>query len=353
MKNRFSKGKKQGFLGFIFYLSLSGMVLGLSCCSKKPPKADVNAPAVDAVVTVNGFDITESNLKALIKPEIEKIKAKTANLPSEFIQQYEKQLTQWSLDKLISEHLLDEQVKQAKIVVTEEELLKRMGEIAAAQQPPLTLEEYQKKLEDYGQSFDAYKREFRRQMLYQKLLEPQWAGKLDVNEADAKQYYSDNLKEFDVPEQTRASHILIVPDTSQPDADPNQAKTMAKAKAEALLKQIREGADFAALAKANSACSSAANGGDLNFFARGQMVAPFDKAAFELQPGQISDVVETKFGYHIIKVTDRKEASKITFEEVKDRIIDKLKQQKQSDFVTEYIESLKDKAHIVYHIKKE
>ena len=127
--------------------------------------------------------------------------------------------------------------------------------------------------------------------------------KIDVTENDANNYYSGNPKEFETPEQVKASHILIASDTSDTSVDPNDAKAKALAKAEQLLAQLKDGADFAELAKANSTCPSASKGGDLGFFSKGDMVAPFEEAAFALEPGQLSDIVETKFGYHIIKRT--------------------------------------------------
>jgi len=331
---------------FIFYFSLCFVAWGLACRPKAPPEAD------NVAVTVNGVDITESDVEALVQPELDKIAAKAAQLSPEFIEQNKKQLRERALEMLIVERLLDEQVKQAKIVITEEEAISRITEKAAAQQPPLSLQEYKKKMEGYGQSFDEYKNNFRKELAYQKLLEPQWADKINVVEDDARKYYSENPKQFEIPEQVRASHILITPDNSDPNADPNEAKAKAKAKAEDLLKQIKEGADFAGLAKAHSGCASAANGGDLGFFGRGQMVAPFEKAAFELKPGQLSDIVETQYGYHIIKVTDRKDAGGIPFEQTKDDIINRLMQKKQFEFIRKYIQSLKDKADIAYPIRQ-
>jgi peptidyl-prolyl cis-trans isomerase C len=354
LQNRCGKIKRQSFASFILYILLLGAVIGLSCCSKKSPRADVNTPADDVVVIVDGFNIVESDVEALVKPELEKITAKAAKSSHEYLQQTEKHIRKWALDKLITEHLLSEQIEKEKIVVTEQELNRLISERAAEQEPPLSIEELKAKLEEHGQSFEAFKADFRKEILYHKLLEPQFAGKLDVTEDEIKQYYSDYKREFEIPEQVRASHILITPDTSQPGTDPNETKAIAKAKAESLLKRVRDGADFAELAKANSADGvSAEKGGDLGFFPRGEMVPPFEKAAFALQPGQISDVVETRFGYHIIKVTDRKEGSVIPFEQAKDYIIAKLTQERRSEFVTEYIEKLKDKAHIVYPIHKE
>jgi len=347
-KSRNARSKGQNFLLFIFYLSLCFVAWGLACRPKVPTEAD------NVAVTVNGVDITESDIEALVQPELDKIAAKAAQLPPEFTEQYKKQLRERALEMLIVERLLDEQVKQTKIVVTEEEVISRISEMAAAQSAqggPLSLQEYKKKIEGYGQSFDEYKNEFRKQLGYQKLMEPQWADKINVTEDDARQYYSENPKQFEIPEQIRASHILIKPDASEAGTDPNQAKAKAKAKAEDLLKQVKEGADFAELAKAHSGCGSAANGGDLGFFGRGQMVGPFEESAFQLKPGQLSDIVETQYGYHIIKVTDRKDAGGIPFEQTKDDIINRLMQKKQFEFIKKYIQSLKDKADIAYPIR--
>ncbi|MFB0524042.1 MAG: peptidylprolyl isomerase [Phycisphaerae bacterium] len=347
LKSRNVRSERQNFLPFIFYFSLLVIAWHLACRPKAPPEAD------NVAVTVNGVGIPEDDVEALVQPELDKIADKAAQLPPEFIEQYEKQVRQWALEKLISEQLLDEKVKEARIIVTEEEVISRVREILATQQPPLSLEQYHERLAERGQSFDEYKNEFRKQLGYQKLMEPQWADQIKVTEDDAREYYSENQKQFEVPEQVRASHILIKPDTSDPNIDPNEAKAGAKAKAEDLLKQIKENADFAELAKAHSGCPSAARGGDLGFFSKGQMVAPFEKAAFDLKPGQLSDIVETKFGYHIIKVTDRKDAQVIPFEQTGDDIINGLIRKKQSEFIKNYIQSLKDKADIVYPPDKE
>jgi peptidyl-prolyl cis-trans isomerase C len=205
---------------------------------------------------------------------------------------------------------------------------------------------------EYGESFDEIKKEVREGLARNKFMQTYWAGKINVTEEDAQKYYQENPNEFETPEQVRVSHILIKPKyvdpNVDPNADPNEAKAAAKAKAENLLKQIKDGADFAELAKANSDCPSAPNGGDLGFVPKGETTPAFEKAAFELQVGQVSDVVETEYGYHIIKVTDHKDASKTSFEDAKDDIIKQLIQKKQSELADEYIESLKAKANIVY-----
>ena len=114
--------------------------------------------------------------------------------------------------------------------------------------------------------------------------------------------YNDNIQQYSTPEQVRASHILLKTEGKDDAA--------VKKQAEDLLAQIKKGASFEELAKKNSQDeASAAKGGDLDFFNKGQMVPEFDKAAFSLPLGQLSDLVKTSFGYHIIKVTERKPAS--------------------------------------------
>ena len=356
-------------------LAIFIVAFNLSCRAKTPAESDADKPepgpgrteadvslvepntggettADSVAVTINGVDITESEIEKLIKPQLDRMAKQSSNQPPAFVEQLKNMLRQQALEVMITGRLLDEKVKDANIVVTEEEVIGRLKEIASAQRPPLSLEDFEKRIGGYS-SFDKVKQEVRRGLGYQKFMQTQWVGKINVTEDEAKRHYDENPKQFEVPEQVRASHILIKPDTTGPDADPNQAKAKAKTKIQDLLKQIKEGADFAEVAKANSACPSAAQGGDLNFFPRGRMVAPFEKAAFELEIGQISDIVETSFGYHIIKVTDRKDASLISFEQAKSSIINKLTRAKQTEFYKEYVESLKDKANIVYPPGKE
>lgn len=320
-------------------------VSGPNTVSTEPNKSAETA-VDNLAVTVNGVDINESQIEAQLKPMLEKI---GTQLPSAFVEQYKKQLRQRVLDKIIIEQLLDEKVKAAKIVVTDEEIIEQIKKMTSQQQPPLSMEDFKALIEASGQSFDDVKLRIQKGLAYQKLMEAQWAGKINIKEEDAKKYYSENKSKFETPEQVRASHILIKPDTT----DPNQAKATARAKAESLLKQIKGGADFAELARANSDCPSSKQGGDLNFFGRGQMVPAFEKAAFALKPGQVSDVVETQFGYHIIKATDHKDASATPFEQAKDDILKLLTQTKQAEFAEEYIKSLKADANIVYPPGKE
>ena len=142
-------------------------------------------------------------------------------------------------------------------------------------------------------------------------------AKVIVPPADVERAYNDNIDQYSTPEQVRASHILLKTEGKDDAA--------VKAKAEDILKQAKGGADFGELAKKNSEDEgSAKNGGDLDFFTRGRMVPEFDAVAFTLQPGQISDVVKSQFGYHIIKVTDKKEGTRRTLAEMRQQLTDQL-----------------------------
>jgi peptidyl-prolyl cis-trans isomerase C len=140
----------------------------------------------------------------------------------------------------------------------------------------------------------------------------------------------------------RASHILLGVDASASADEKQKAKT----KAEDILKKVKAGEDFAKLAKDNSTCPSSAQGGDLGFFGKGQMVPAFEQAAFSLKTGDVSEVVETQFGYHIIKLTEKKEAETVKLDEVKDRISDYLKNQKMQKAVTDFLNGVKGNSKV-------
>jgi peptidyl-prolyl cis-trans isomerase D len=151
------------------------------------------------------------------------------------------------------------------------------------------------------------------------------ASQITVSDADIKSYYDQNTKRYTVDEQRRASHILIAAGKDAPAAE----KAAAKAKAESLLAQLRKNpADFARLAKENSQDpGSAERGGDLDFFGKGMMVKPFEQAAYKLKQGEISDVVQSDFGYHIIQVTGVKPAATKTLDQVRNDIAGEIRKQ--------------------------
>jgi peptidyl-prolyl cis-trans isomerase C len=324
-----------------------------------PTKAAATDDPNGVAVTVDGFAITEGDLASEMKPVLDRMAARSSNNP-QFLQQYAERLRQQVLDGLIVEHLLGKEVKAAGIAVTEEQVTEKIEEMARRQS--MSMEDFKSLVESFGKSLDEVRQRIARGLAYEKLMETRFKEKIAVTEEEARQYYDQNTGEFHKGEQVEASHILIKPETAAPAdpnlpaADPNQAKAAARSRAAEILGKIRQGEDFAELAKAHSNCPSASKGGQLGFGTRsdpntgtrGTWVEPFEKAAFALDVGQVSDVVETRFGYHIIKATGRTPAATRPFEQVRDDIIQQLSVEKQRQVGGEYIESLKAGAEIVY-----
>ena len=305
--------------------------------------------ADEVAVTVNGEKIMESQIDEAVKPQLARMASQTANIPPAFVESFKQRMRQQALEKMIIEKLIDVEVAKAKIELSDDDVTKLITEeIAGKQNPPMSYDDFKALVVAQGQNFDEVRKDIKKGFTYLKFMESKWVGKTDVNDAEAKAYYDENAKEFEKPEMCKASHILVKfpePDpNADPNSDPNLVKAAAKTKAEAILEKVKAGGDFAALAKENSDCPSAQNGGDLGEFGEGQMVPEFEKAAFALKDGEVSGIVETSFGYHIIKKTGYTPASVTKFEDAKAEIIETLKQKKQSEFARGYVETLKEEA---------
>jgi peptidyl-prolyl cis-trans isomerase C len=162
-----------------------------------------------------------------------------------------------------------------------------------------------------------------------------------VSEGDVRDYYSQHKKELGVPEQVRARHILFKVDPAGSEGEKNGARE----RAEAVLKRAKTGEDFEKLVQAYSEDeSSKENGGDLGYFTRGWTVPGFEEVAFDTNPGEISDIVETRYGYHIIKVEDHLDARERSFEEMRYYIRDELQRQMVTSRVQEFIRETTAKA---------
>src|SRR5262249_42661514 len=203
-------------------------------------------------------------------------------------------------------------------------------------------EAFEKALKDRGMTVDSLKSDARTDLSVNKVMDGAVANIPGPTDAEAKDFYEKNPDKFKEDEQVRASHILVRVD---PNADAKM-KARAKAEIDSVLKQAKSGADFAQLAQQHSQDGSAAQGGDVGYFPKGQMVPEFDQAAFALPVGQVSGVVTTQFGYHVIKVTDRKPARTIPLDEAMPRIKGYLEQQKKQKAAETFIDGLKKKSKI-------
>jgi len=196
---------------------------------------------------------------------------------------------------------------------------------------------------DRKMTLDQIKADARRDMSIAKLIDAEIAPRVAVKPGQVEDFYKSNPDQFIQPERVRASHILIA---AAENADA-AAKAQAKAKAEQILKDLKAGKDFAALARQHSQDpGSAVNGGDLGFFPQGQMVGPFNDAAFTLKPGATSDLVETKFGYHIIRVAEKQPSRTVPLDEVRPRIEEYLKHQNRESETESFVKALRAKGKV-------
>ena len=162
---------------------------------------------------------------------------------------------------------------------------------------------FQQGIAAQGLTIEQVRQQARTNLLVQKVIDTEIASKVVVQDAEVGAFYQQNLERFKQGDSVHASHILI----GLPQNPTVEQRTEAKSKAQAVLKQVRGGGDFAALARAESQDrGSAQNGGDLGFFSKGQMTPAFEEAAFATKPGTVSGIVETPFGFHIIKVQERR-----------------------------------------------
>lgn len=179
-------------------------------------------------------------------------------------------------------------------------------------------------------------------------LKKEVSDKISVKEDDVEAYYRSHKEEFTEPETVRARHILVKVEPSASEED----KKKAREKAEDILKKARAGEDFSRLASEFSDDpGSKAKGGDLGFFSKGRMVPEFEKAAFALKPGALSSIVETQFGFHIIKVEEKKESFLEPYDKVKDRIRDKALNQKRNAQISEFIEKAMKDAGVEFNME--
>lgn len=197
-------------------------------------------------------------------------------------------------------------------------------------------------LSQFGITRDELESVIRRDLLVRQLIEKRIAPGIEVTEAEARNFYDNNPEQFTSGEQVHARHIIILTKPSDSDSVLAQKRD----KLQDILARARSGEDFAELAKNYSQGPSAQNGGDLGFFSREQMVAPFAQAAFALEPGEISDVVETRFGYHIIKLEERRDAETIGFDEVHDRLMDGLYDRELNTAVENHLQQTRSVAII-------
>jgi len=301
-----------------------------------PPQAPAAKPVPaqlpEVVARVNGETISGKELEDAIRA----ISGRAGPIPPD----ERDRVYRGVLDDMIGYRLMIQEAKARKIAVADAEIDAQVAQIRS--QFPNDAQ-FQQALTAQNTTLEAVRNDTRDEMSAAKLVDSEIASKIAVKPEAVTDFYNKNQDKFQQGARVRASHILIgIPQNA--DA---ATKQQARAKADALLKDLKSGKDFAATAKANSQDpGSAPNGGDLGYFEQGQMVPPFEQAAFALKPGEMSEVVESQFGYHIIKVADRQDTRVVPLEEAKAQIEEFLTQQNRHAQTELFVNALRAKAKI-------
>ncbi|MBI4831796.1 MAG: peptidylprolyl isomerase [Candidatus Lindowbacteria bacterium] len=303
--------------------------------------AEAKQPAEDKIASVNGVIIKRSDFDREAKRLQRQVSMMGKPLAPSEISDMRKEV----LDNLIGAELLYQESQKAGIKVEETAINEKID--ALKKRFPAETD-YQNWLAKMGATEVELKSQLERRDAVELFVNKEVVEKISVPEEEMKDFYDKNPDFFKQPEQVKASHILIKVDQN---ADPAQ-KAEARKKIEEIQQKLKEGADFAELGKEHSDCPSKVKGGDLGYFRRGQMVKPFEEAAFALNPGEMSDIVETNFGFHIIKVTDKKSEGTTPYDEVKARLETYLKQQKVQDAVSAYVDKLEENAKIERYLEE-
>lgn len=275
-------------------------------------------------------------------------------IPEERLKELSKKMVEGMLDKIILLSLVAKDGVKPSPELVKEEFDKMLKSLPAEQ-----AEMMKKQLEFQGKTLDSYKEELSKDknaqegLALNKWIEKNLVPKVAVADADVEKYYREHQEEFKTPESVTASHILITPKvTDDPKATPEakskaaeDADKAALKKATDILAKLKQGASFEETAEKESDCPSGKNAkGSLGEFGRdGQMVKEFEDAAFALEPGQMSDVVKTQFGYHIIKLSAKKPAGYVPLDTVKSYIKETLSKQGVMDVLQKTLQQEKEK----------
>lgn len=293
------------------------------------------AELVDRVAAVvNNEVITLSEVEQKVEPELARQRVPLAERAK-----VRDQLRKTALDNLIGEKLLSAEVKQQQIEVTSQEVDAGIEDVQ--KQNGMTPEQFRTELVSAGYTEQGYRDFMRDHMARMRLLQMKVRSQMKITEEDLRAEYAKYAKESAKDVELKARHILITVGPHVTDA----AVEKARLRAEELAAEARKpGVDFAELAKAKSEGSSAADGGDLGTFRRGVMMPAFERVAFELEEGQISDPVRTQFGFHVIKVEQRIPIGMQEFEELKEELRQRMYQSQMERYTDQYVKDLRSKA---------
>lgn len=296
------------------------------------PKAA--APLTDPVAVVDGVEIKKDELEKAFAAIVS-----AQGMPVESVPEAERmQGYKMILDDLVIDRILDK--KAASVQIPEEEVNATFERVRANFGSE---EELQAQIKKTGRSVEGVKEDIRSSLRQQRWVNDQIKTTTEVTDADAEKFYKENPDQFKQPEQVRASHILVA---VEPEAKP-EVVTEREKKAQEIAGRVKKGEAFDKLAKELSEDPSAKeNAGDLEFFTKEQMVPEFSNAAFAMKKDEISEPVRSQFGYHIIKVTDRKAPETVSLDQAKPQLLAYLRQRKKQEEMEKLVKGLREAADV-------
>jgi len=298
--------------------------------------ADEQKPREGNAASVNGVGITEEEIsRQMFALEQHWLASRGTVVRPEMMPALREKI----LDELIDHELLYQESRKQGLEVEDRAVSEA---IEALKKSYPDEEAFRNGMEQMSFSEETLKSQMKKNLTVKNLVERAIMAKISIPDGDAKSFYDSHPDLFKEPETLRASHILI---KSEADTEP-AAEEESRKKLESIKKRLDRGEDFAALAKEFSQCPSAEKGGDLGYFERGKMVKAFEDAAFSLKPGEVSGIVMTSFGFHLIKVTDRKPGRIIPYEESRERIREHLERTKFVEEKDRYVAELKKKSKV-------
>lgn len=289
----------------------------------------------DAVARVNGELVGRDEFEGVVESNIARYEAQSGE---SFNAQQRPQLERQVLDGLITRTILEQEAEQLDISVGDERFSETLDQFK--QQFP-DEQGYQTALDQQGFTEEEFETELRRQMVIEELIRSQVYDQVAVSEQEMRTFYDDNPQYFQQDDQVAARHIIFTTEGVE-----ESERAALQEELEEIRQEIEDGADFGEMAREHSQGPSAPNGGDLGTFGRGQMVPEFEQAAFELEVGELSQVIETQFGYHILQVTERVPAQTQSYEEAEERIRQFLTEEERNQGAQEYVAELREESEV-------
>jgi len=300
-----------------------------------PTMASDQKPSGEKVAVVNGVVISRAQYDKELDVHRERISRQGKQISDDQMAELKKDI----LEGLIEREVLYQESQKAGIKIADQKV---NDQLAAIKKRFPNEEEFKKALASMGLTEEEVRAQIQRGLAIRELIDQKVANKIAITDEETNAYYTGNPQLFNQPEKVKASHILIKVEPTADDAK----KAEASKKIEEIQQKLKEGGDFAELAKEYSEGPSSAKGGDLGYFQRGQMVKPFEDTAFSMKANEVSGRVETRFGYHLIKVYNKKPEQTLAYADVKDKIAQRLKQEKVEKDATQYVENLKKDAKV-------